>query len=45
MNDESTAMKGLNISALKVNPLQGCVFKFVFSTCFTGGYSDFIPSG
>ncbi|MDP3915463.1 MAG: hypothetical protein Q8R96_17190 [Bacteroidota bacterium] len=45
MKDKSTALKGLKISALKIQPLQGCDFNFIFPTGFTGGYSNFIPSG
>jgi hypothetical protein len=52
MKDEHATLKGLNINTLKVQPLpeagglSGLQFLFhFFSTGFTGGYSNFIPSG
>lgn len=45
MKDEYATLKGLNINALKVQTFQGCNFYFIFSTGFTGGYSNFILSG
>ena len=46
MKVEHITLKWLNINTLNVQPLQGCDFNFIsFPPVFTGGYSNFIPSG
>ncbi|MBL7965581.1 MAG: hypothetical protein JNK09_01185 [Prolixibacteraceae bacterium] len=46
MKIDFATLKGLNINKLKIQPFQGCEFDFIsFPPVFTGGYSNFIPSG
>jgi hypothetical protein len=46
MKDDQTALKGLNINVLKVQPFQGCDFDFIiFHPDSRDGYSNLIPSG
>jgi hypothetical protein len=45
MKDEHSTQKGLNISTLKFNPFRVAILISSLSTGFTGGYSNFIPSG
>jgi hypothetical protein len=45
MKDQNTTLEGLNITYYKFNPFRVEIYTPLFSTGFTGGYSNLIPLG